>query len=230
MEYESLHLYEETLLLALHDDRGTVHFGVSVEYAIAGALLAELLLSGSLALVGSGKDAKVIVADSRPSGDALVDECLALVEADARTRKAGTWVQRFAGVKRLKHRAAEGLVRAGTLRVERDRVLLLFERTRYPGGDRRPEHAAILRLKRTILGSGRDVEPRTLALLGLAHHTGLLKRVIDKRLLREHGKRIEQMLAGEHAGQATQQALEAMQAAIAVAAILPAVSASASSG
>ena len=225
-----LHLYEEVLLLALRDDRGTVHFGASAEHAIAGALLAELLLSGRLTLDGEAKAAKAIVADTQPLGDALLDECLARVAGDAKVRKASHWAQHFAGIKRLKHRAAEGLVHAGVLRVEHDRVLLLFERTRYPGGDQRPEYAVIRRIKRAIHGSGRDIEPHTLALIALAHHTGLLKHVIEKRLLSENKKRIQQMIAGELAGQATQQALASMQAAIAVAAIIPAVTSAAHSG
>src|SRR5215471_17800660 len=49
----SLFLYEEILLLALRDGEGTMPLGTMYEYAVGGALLAELSLSGRIRLDSS---------------------------------------------------------------------------------------------------------------------------------------------------------------------------------
>jgi hypothetical protein len=51
----SIHLHEEIMLLALRDKEGTVAAGAMYQYAIGGAILAELLLSQHFRAVESGK-------------------------------------------------------------------------------------------------------------------------------------------------------------------------------
>lgn len=223
MSESGLHLYEQMLLLALDDERGTVHFGVSATHAVAGALLAELLLDGRLTLDGDGKSAHLVVASAAPVGDELLDECLRMVVADSRARKASHWLMKFTSIGKLHHRAAARLVDRGILRIEQDRILLLFERTRYPEKDRRPERELRLELKRALLGSGRDIEPRTVTLIALAHRTGLLARALDKRLLKDRRDRLERIASGDVAAGAAREVLAAMQAAIMVAVIVPTI-------
>jgi hypothetical protein len=57
----------------------------------------------------------------------------------------------------------------------------------------------------------------------LAKATNLLKMVFTRRELKEHKKRIEQIVQGEALGKAAKEAVEAVQAAIFVACIMPAV-------
>jgi hypothetical protein len=228
MSDRDLHLYEQMTLLALDDERGTVHFGASAEHALAGALLAELMIDGRLGLDGEGKSAKVAVLVPGPTGDALLDECLKMVSDSPQPRKAAHWVSKFAAIKKLKHRAAERLVDRGILRIEHDRILLLFERTRYPERDRRPERELILNLKRVLLGAGRDVDPRTVVLIALAYRTGVLARALDKQLLKDRRERLEKIAKGEVAASAAKEAIDALQAAITVAVIVPTVTSTSS--
>ena len=221
MSDRALHLYEQMLLLALDDERGTVFFGTSSEHALAGAMLAELVLDGHLRLDGEGKAAKVLVGPEASTGDALLDEAIALVAADSRPRAVTHWATKFAAVKKLKHRAATALVDRGILRATQDRVLFVFERTRYPEKDRRPEQQLIHEIKTVLLGSGRNVDPRTVTLIALAHRTGVLRRVMDKHLLRERSERLEKLASGDLAASAASEALAAMQAAVTVATIVP---------
>jgi hypothetical protein len=221
-----LTLPEEVLLLALNDEKGTVHFGASFAQAAGGALLAELLLRGRLGVEGEKKKARVVVRDARPLDDPLLDDALTRVADDGKRRSPAHWVQNFAGLKHLKGRLARRLVDHGVLKEEEDRILLLFHRTVYPEADHRPEREIIRRLRGAILATTSRIEPRTVVLLALAKHAGLLKHVLDKDRLKQRKQRIDRLIAGEIAGQATREAVQAMQAAVMVAVMVPAITAS----
>jgi Golgi phosphoprotein 3 len=222
-KHEALHLHEEILLLALNDEKGTVHFGASFDQAAGGAILAELLLTGRLAVEGEKGKARVVVKNTVPLEEPLLDECLARVAADEKKRKPVQWVQKFAGIKHLKHRVAARLVETGVLKEEKDKVLLLFNRTVYPEADAGPEREVIQRIRHAIVGSSTQVEARTVVLIALAKHTDLLRRAVEKSKLKERKKRVEKLVNGEIAGAATKDAVAAMQAAVMVAVFVPVI-------
>ncbi len=60
-------------------------------------------------------------------------------------------------------------------------------------------------------------------LLSLASSADLLRHVFDKKELKARQARIEQVVNGELTGKATKEAIEAMQAAVMVACIIPAI-------
>ena len=68
---EDLHLYEEVLLLALGDRAGTITSGTWYRQALSGALLAELVLAGSLKLGADGKTLTGSKAAREATGDPL---------------------------------------------------------------------------------------------------------------------------------------------------------------
>lgn len=223
---KSLRMHEEVLLLALRNDKGTVAGGVMYQQAAGGAILAELILEGRLKTVTEGRSTYAVVLDRTPTGDGILDECLRRVSEASRRAKLQTWVQRFAGVKQLKHRVAASLVEKGVLREEEDTVLLLFTRRIYPELDPAHERRIIERLERAVYSDTATVDPATTVLVALAHHAGLLKANLDRKRLKTRKARITAITAGDTIGKATKQAIEAVQAAIFVAAIMPAVIAS----
>jgi hypothetical protein len=228
MKSSGLSLHEEVLLLALRDDKGTFSSSV-INFPLAGAMMAELLLLGRIRVDEESRRKLVDLKDRRPTGDPLLDEGLRKIEAAKRRASLKSWVMRFARLKRLKYRVAEGLCRKGILRAEEGKILLLFKRTLYPEIDPRPERALIDRLRRTIFRDEGDLSPRTAILVSIANGADLLKISFDKKELRRRKKRIRQISAGEVTGKATRDAIEAMQAAVMVAVIFPAVIASSSS-
>jgi hypothetical protein len=129
---------------------------------------------------------------------------------------------KFAGIKKLKHRVAEKLAHRGILKVDQDQVLLIFTRTIYPEVDPRPENEIIERMRRAIFTEIGDVDPRTAVLIALAKAADLLKYSFDKKKLKERKARIEAIANGDLVGQATKEAIQAMQAAVMVAVIIPA--------
>jgi hypothetical protein len=211
------------MLLALKDEEGTIASGTNYQYALAGAVLAELLLSEKILVEERKKKNYAVLKDPTPVGDPVIDECLGKVVNAKKNQQLQTWVSRFSGVKDLKNRMACKLVERGILRVDEDKVLLLFTRKLYPEVNPEPERKMIKRLKEAIFTETEDIDPRTVVLVSLADSTGLLKVIFDKKELKAHKKRIEQVVNGDVSGKATKEAIEAMQAAVLVACIMPAI-------
>ena len=222
-----LYLQEEILLLALHDEKGTLHFGASFDHAAAGAILAELLLAGRVRVEGEKGKARILLNGSEPLGDPLLDECLQRIAEEKKNKKPMEWITRFAHVKKLKKRVAARLVEEGILKEEEDKVLFVFNRTIYPEADSRPEHETIDRVRRAVVGSAPEVDPRTVVLIALSKHTGLLSRAVEKDVLKSHKKRVEALVKGDLAGKATKEAMDAMRAAVMVAVFVPTVTSTA---
>lgn len=247
---QSLQFHEEILLLALRDEKGTVEFKAS-QYALAmaGGMIADLLLGKRIALEpkksstflsfsfgsrhrkrgrarpATGPADLVDLIDSKRLGDDVLDECLEKLARAKRRASIQTWVTRFASIRRLKHRTAEGLCERGILRSEEGRVLLIFSRKIYPELNSQPERALIERLRAAIFTGTLELDARTVVLLSLANSAGLLKIPFAARDLRKRKQRIKEIVAGDAIGKATRQAIEAAQAAAAVAAIVPAMAA-----
>ncbi len=222
----SLFLHEEVMLLALRDKKGTVFSGTMYSFAIGGAILAELLMERRIDVETEKKKKFARVLSSAPLGDPLIDECLAKIAGAKRRAQLQTWVSKFAQTRNLKHRVAGQLAKRWILRVDEDKVLGIFTRKVYPEIDPGPEREVIERLRKAVFAEGGEVDPRTVVLLSLASSTGLLKLVFDKKQLKGRKGRIEQVVNGELTGKATKEAIQAMQAAVMVTCIMPAIMAS----
>jgi hypothetical protein len=219
---ERLPLHEEVLLLALRDDEGTIAPGTMYQHALAGAILSELLLQQRITVDESGRKKLAEVADRAQTGAPLLDECLEKIGA-GKPRGLDHWVAKFSGIKNLKHRVAERLCDRGILHEEEGTILLVFSRRIYPETDPRPEQEIVERLRRAIFTDEREIDARTVVLLSLADAAGILAVVFDKKELKARKQRIEQVVNGELMGKAAKQAIEAMQVAVMVAAIMPAI-------
>jgi len=224
-DHNSLSLPEELMLLALHDEDGTIKMGTFYLYAIGGAMLAELLMRSRLRL-DTSKKKTVHMVSAKSLGDPLLDDCLTKVRDSKKPLAAQTWVTKFAGLKDLKHRLAMQLCDRGILTADEDKVLLLFNRRIYPEVNPKPEKEMIERLRQAIFSEADHLDPRTVVLVSLAHSAGLLPMAFDKKDLKARKARIERILKGDALAAATQEAIAAVQAAIFVAVILPAITTS----
>lgn len=229
-EKDNLHIYEEVLLLALRDKEGSVHFGVHYQFALAGAIIAELFLTKRIELELVKRKKFVRILDGSPVGDPILDEVMNKVRISKRRVQVQEWVRRIANLRRLKQRAAESLCRKRILKLEEDRVLFVFRRKIYPEIDPRPEKRILDKMYNAIFTELRDIDPHTLVLIAICESTGLLKPNFDKKRLRERKGRVKEIVNGSLVGKATKEAVEAMQAAVFVAAVLPAVTVAATAG
>ena len=221
-----LFLHEEVMLLALRDREGTVELGASHRHALAGAIIAEMLLGQRIALEDERKKMVSLVSD-KPFGNEVLDECLEKVANAKRRARLQNWFCRFAQMSRLHHRVAGSLCERGILRADEGTVLLIFKRKVYPELDPLPERKLITRLRNAIFGESRTLDPRTVVLISLADSTRLLPIVFDRKELKARKRRIKQITDGELIGKAAREAIEAAQTAVMIACIMPAVTAAA---
>ncbi len=218
---KSLSLYEEIMLLALRNKQGTATIDY-LEYTVAGAVLAELLLDRRIAISDMRKHL-VDIRDTNPTGDPIIDECMERMKAGKKRASLQTWVSRLATIKKLRHKVAQQLCNRGILRADEDKVLRIFTRKIYPEINPVPEEKILERLRAAILGDSDEIEPRTVVLISLANAANLLSENLGRKEVKDRKKRIEQIINGEMTGKATKEAIAACQAAVMVAVIVPAV-------
>ncbi|MDJ0839912.1 MAG: GPP34 family phosphoprotein [Acidobacteriota bacterium] len=223
MGQRTLFLQEEIMLLALRDEEGTTIMGSMFPYAAAGGILTELALAGKISFEQRRHKAYVVPVDNTSTGDEQMDLCLAKIFDAKKQADAATWVGRFGADTEMKHRIAEGLCRRGILRAEKDKFLLIFTRRIYPELDPEPERELIARLEEAIFTDVDSVEARTAVLVSLANSAGMLKDVFNSKELRKRTARIKSIANGNVTCRATNEAIEAAQAAMTAAIISAAV-------
>ena len=213
-DQKPLFLHEELLLLALRDEEGTISAAM-YPYALAGAVLAELMLHERIQ-VGDTKTKLVHLTSDSPLGDPLLDECLEKIAKAEQPDSLADWVERFTAVKPLKDRVAEGLCERGILRTEKGTFLFVFPKITYPEVDHGPEGKVLQRLQAAIFTEAEAEDTRTAVLLSLASSTGMLPTIFDPKELKPRQEHIDRITQGEQVGQAAKEAIEAMQAALAM--------------
>ncbi|MEU2664163.1 GPP34 family phosphoprotein [Micromonospora sp. NPDC007220] len=205
-----LTLAHELALLG-YDDAGVNQLGrPTLDYGLAGALLLELTLAGRVEVA----DDRLVVTDPTPVGQRQLDDALTRIATEPKRRKPKDWVSRLA--KDLPEQVLDGLVTAGVLRRDSDKVLWVFPRTRYPsttGAEPAVETQARQRMVAAVAADG-PVDGRTAALIGLVRAVGLDRKLFAE-LPKEHVKRrLTEIAAGDWASAATKKAIEEIQAVI----------------
>ncbi|MFT5316710.1 MAG: hypothetical protein ACI9UK_002556 [Candidatus Krumholzibacteriia bacterium] len=108
--------YEEILLLAMDDDKGTTGSGGMFVNAMGSAILAELTALGAISI---DEKSKVTPSPSAFTEDPILAEAVAKIGKDEKTRKADHWVSKFAAMKDLRGRTMRQLAAKNVLREER---------------------------------------------------------------------------------------------------------------
>lgn len=230
--HRRLRAHHELLLLALHDEKGTLAFGQMQHVGLAGAVFAELLLEGRIAIVDERRGRKtnkfVEVVDRTRFGEGVMDAALKKLAEAKRRASPGNTVTRLAGMKGLRHDVGRELAHRGVLRATEDQVLLFFKRRVYPTLDPGPERALIARIRAALDGS-ETPDDRTILLVALAHATGTLRAIYSRKELKGLKGRVAELSDKAGAGaQAAGDAIRAAQAA-AVAATTAAITAATAS-
>ena len=210
-----MNLPEEFVLLAYRDDGTPLTDGTHLDNGLGGALLLELALAEKVDVV----DKTVVVLDTAPTGDPLIDAALRRVVEDQKPRKPGHWITKFA--KGARAEVLNQLVTDEVVRREEEKVLWVFSRTRYPaanGVQPVPETEARQRMVAAVTGNG-AVEPRTAALCALVAATGLDKKVFADLDRRQVKARLKEISEGAWAAAAVKKSIEEIQAAVMVAII-----------
>ena len=216
-----LYLHEEITLLALHNEKGTSTTSYP-SHLIAGAVLAELLLSHHISVENTRKQS-IQLQNTERTGEPIIDECLAKMRVAKKPLSLKNWVSKFANIKHLQHKVARQLCNREILRADESSVLFIFTRKVYPEINATPEQEIVERIRAAIFTDDTTLDPRTVVLVALANGAELLPKIFGRNEIRARKGRIQQIVNGEMIGKATKEVIQACQAAMMVAAIMPAM-------
>jgi hypothetical protein len=174
-------LAENLLLLVTDDASGRLSVpGSQLDLGLGGANLVELTVMGRVDLSGekgAGKPGRLIVRDSSPAGDEVLDAALRIVLAHAGRRPSA--VIRPLG-RNLRRTLYERLAANGAVRAERGRVLGVFPVRRWPAQGAGHE-AEMRRLVTEALVQQAAPDAGTAALIALVHALRCEHKIVDPR-------------------------------------------------
>lgn len=184
-----LDLLEELLLLAVHEDKGTVPFEASnkINFCLSGALLIELELMNRIKV-----DNKTLhVINRTPTRNSRLDTLLNLIDNSKKVRSPSYWITKAKGTfKHLRREYLEQLVDQGVLREEERQILWIFPSTAYPLRDTLLKREIRDRIRLVIL-RGETPNPRTARIIALVHACGLTNTIFDKEERKDARKKVK---------------------------------------
>lgn len=207
---------EEIVLLAL-DDRTGAPLPLPVTalaYGLAGAVLADLAVAGKI----DTDEKKLVVLDTTPTGDPLLDPWLALIAADKTTHSVAHWLSVLADrQKELEQPALNRLLSRGILKREDKKILWVIGLRRYPTIDGHERTEVRTRLGQLILGD--DIpDPRDAILTSLLRGCRLTDKIFDGPEFAARDQRLTTLakmdLVGREVAAATTEAIIALSSAM----------------
>ncbi|MDB5369133.1 MAG: hypothetical protein JWP20_691 [Roseomonas sp.] len=167
---------EEILLLMLDDESGrlTDHAAPAGDYALVGAILAELALEERI----DTDPPRLRIKNAAPTGETVLDDVLARIQAEPEPRDSRWWVETLAqDADTYRDACFARMVERGVLKAEEGRFLWFFSERRYPLVSDKEEREVKARLMNVIFEDG-PPEPRDALLIGLARAAGLLPMLL----------------------------------------------------
>merc|ERR1719438_703925 len=191
-----LTLMEEVLLLGLKDKEGYTSFwNDCISSGLRGCILIELALRGRIELERAGMrrkgllSRKIMIKNSDPCGDVLLDEALKHIKETNQGETVQTWIEYLSGetwnplklryqLKNVRERLAKNLVEKGVLTTEKQNFLL-FDMTTHPVTDNVQKTKLIKKVQESVLAKWVNdphrMEKRMLSLIFLAHSSDVLE-------------------------------------------------------
>ena len=218
---------EELFLLLRRDDGKPESASAQRGYGLAAAVITDLVLAEKVTL-SDDKDPRMTVLVPGPPGHPVLDAAMARLEQRDGKKLSSLVTDRKLA---LEHPVARALADAGVIRIEEKRALGLVPE-RYPVLEPEPERRVREQLRTVLMGG--EPRPQDATLLAILQGLGVAGKVLEA----EKGtlgrgdlkRRIEEVSTEVKAGEAVKKAVDAMNAALITAAIVPAVVAGGSSG
>lgn len=207
-----LTLPEQLLLLALHDQKGTIlsSASISIEYGLAGAVIMELALRGKVQM----RAKKLVVVDSAATGDDVLDRVLGQMKEAGKDRDAAYWINRLPSKIKIKPAMLERLVQQRILNMEEQKILGLFGSPHYPTRNPQEEKKLREQIRQTVL-CRYPTEAKLVALVGLVQACGLTNEIFSKEERKEADRRIKEIMQHDPVAKAVADTVIGIQAALA---------------
>ncbi|WP_338677652.1 GPP34 family phosphoprotein [Streptomyces sp. SCSIO 30461] len=203
-------LAEEIALLSLDDESGEARSRQSAGWAVAGALLLELVMAGRIAVA----DGRLSVTDTTPTGVPLLDGRLELLATWANRggrRRVADWLTKDQS--KAVSATIESLCARGLVVEERRKALGIFPVRRYPEADGTVERELRARLADVVL-QGAVPDARTSGLIALLQGAELHGISFPGVPKKQVGPRMTEIASGQWAGDSLREAIRNMQAAM----------------
>ena len=207
-----LRFAEEIVLLILNDEDGRFArvSNNSFDFAMAGGVLMDLALENR---IDTDLD-KLILIDSTPTGDSLLDPTLEDI-ASGDENDARYWVERTAlKGEELRELALHRLVEHGILERVDDKFMWVFKSRRYPTIDGEAQREVKLRIM-SVLFSDEIPDPRDVVIICLGDACGIFRSIFTNEELDRVTPRIEQVRKLDLIGQAMTQAIQDIELTLA---------------
>lgn len=204
---------EEVLLLMLDDETGRLQerAAPSGDFAIAGAVLAELALAGRI----DSDPARLYVVNPAPTGDALQDRALAQIAAATDTQDSRHWIETLAAdADDYREALFARLVSKGILKRVEGRFLWVFPERRYPVISDKEEREVKARIM-GVLFNDEIPDPRDAMLIGLCRAGGLFSLLLSSAELDRVQPRIDAVADLEELNRSLADAIREIYAQIA---------------
>ena len=210
---DTLRFAEEVLLLLLNEDKGKFVrvSDWSTRYAFGGSVLMDLALENRI----DTDLEKLILLDSTPVGDPLLDPMLAEIVREPETHGIRYWVEHAGALEdEIREGALERLIERGALERREHRVLWVFRSQRYAIADDKPARQVKLRIL-NLLFSDELPTPRDIVTICLADACGIFQQLLTERELKQVATRIEQLRKMDLIGQTVSKVIWDIDASIA---------------
>ncbi|NKR24527.1 GPP34 family phosphoprotein [Rhodococcus hoagii] len=220
---------EDLLLLLLDDESGDpLVDGTRLPRVLAGAVLLELALDGYVTPADQGEDVKrgrLAVRRAEAPADPILARALSVVADARRPMKPEAAIEKLDS--EVRAAVFERVIDRGWVRQSRRKVLGIFPSKVWPPVDESHERGVRHELS-GVLVEGLDPTPRAAALISLLSAVDAAAKVFpdtDRKMIR---KRAKEIADGEWAGAAVRKAVDAINSAVFVAVMVPAMTAGSS--
>jgi hypothetical protein len=204
---------EEILLLMLDDETGRLQerAAPSGDFAIAGAVLAELALAGRI----DTDTNRLYVTNPAPTGDALQDRALAQIVASTDVMDSRHWIETLAAdADEYREALFARLVSKGILKRVEGRFLWVFPERRYPVISDKEEREVKARIM-GVLFNDEIPDPRDSLLIGLCRAGGLFTLLLSSQEIDRVQPRIDAVADLEELNRSLADAIREIYAQIA---------------
>ncbi|NJD60471.1 MAG: hypothetical protein C3F13_18145 [Anaerolineales bacterium] len=209
-----LTLYEELLLITIHEDKG-IFIRDAVEPlkpGLIGALLAELAFANKITITSNHR---LKLADSSPTTDPLLDSMIEKLKESEKDRKFGYWITSLnPKPEKLQKQITASLVQKEILTQEDDRLGWVVPSHFHPEVKATTKYS-VIKLLRGIVLAQEEAHPREIAFLSLLSACDLLGLVFLRDERKAASQKINELVVFHAMQNPTLDIIQEIDAAIA---------------
>jgi len=208
-----LTLYEELMLLALDEKKGSVKSATTtaLPYGLSAAVLLELLHHRKIKCDMN----KIVLIENKTTGDNILDDALKIMASTDKIKSIKFWVEKLSGgIKKLKPGILDKLVANGILKKEEHKFIFIPYK-RYPEHNPFPEQDLRYKIQQ-ILIHDQKTDERLLSLISLVNACELLNEIVPKKDRKMARKQIKELVNHEPFGKAVSEIVSELNAALVV--------------